>query len=114
MAAKPAASKPADKKAAAPAADTKTKAAAATETKEKPAPPPKDTQNGVTRPKSGTVTGKVWDTADKITKQNKGKHAARKAVMDALKPEGINEATIATQFGKWRRYNGLKGREAAE
>ena len=32
-------------------------------------PPAKDTQNGVTRPKTGTKTGHVWDIADILSAQ---------------------------------------------
>lgn len=93
-------------KAAAPAKETKPAKA------EKPKVE-KDSKNGVTRPKAGTQTGQVWETADKITAKQKGKHASRKQVMETL-GESINQATIATQYGKWRRYNGIKGRDAAD
>lgn len=86
--------KPAAKKTAAPKA-------------EKPAA---DKKNGVTRPKPGSQVAKVWDQADKITAKNKTT-ATRAEVLKAC--EGMNVATIATQYGKWRRYNGVKGRLSA-
>jgi hypothetical protein len=72
----------------------------------------KDSKNGVTRPKSGSTVGKIWDIADKLAKG--GKDVKRADVLTQTKAAGINDATAATQFGKWRRYNGIKGRIAAE
>jgi histone H1/5 len=64
--------------------------------------------NGVTRPADPlSKTGQVWAMADKLSR-NAGRPIERKAVMDALKAT-INLATIATQYGKWRHFNGLKG-----
>lgn len=68
---------------------------------------PKIEQNGVTRPKDGTTTGRVWAIADEISAKN-GVPAERGDVIAAGKAEGINEATIATQHGKWRKFHGLK------
>lgn len=81
--------------------------------KKKPAPPtktkktstPKDQKNGITRPKDGTVTGRVWDLCDK----HKGERAAVIAEGTTRK---INLATITTQHGKWRKYHGIEGRTA--
>lgn len=70
------------------------------------APVAKDEMNGVTRPKSGTKTGRVWDIAD-AQSQELGAPAQRKGVLDAAADEGINTATAATQYGRWRKYHGL-------
>jgi hypothetical protein len=64
----------------------------------------KDTNNGVTRPKEGSETRKVWDFADKLK--------TRADVLAACAKAKINPATATTQFGKWRKYNGLEGRSA--
>lgn len=75
----------------------------------------KQQTNGVTRPKDGTKTGRVWTIAEQITAKNglneKGekKWAARKDVIAQGEAEGLNAATIATQYGRWRKSNGLKG-----
>jgi len=63
----------------------------------------KDIQNGVTRPKAGSKTGRVWEIADSQGTEN----AVRKTVMDLCVAEGINASTASTQYGKWRKYNGL-------
>lgn len=92
----------AEAKAAAPAQKAK---------KEKEPKPPRatlDEAHGVTRPADPlSKTGQVWAMADKLSR-NAGRPIERKAVMDALRST-INEATIATQYGKWRHFNGLKG-----
>lgn len=68
-------------------------------------------QNGVTRPKDGTTTCRVWEIADEISSKL-GKPADRKAVIDQVHAEGINTSTGATQYGKWRKFHGLVGEAA--
>jgi len=70
----------------------------------------KDTANGVTRPKAGTATGTVWAVADEYS-QKAGKPASRKDVLEECAQKGINPATTSTQYGRWRKYHGLKGRD---
>lgn len=65
-------------------------------------------QNGVTRPKDGTTTGRVWAIADEISAK-KGEPADRKTVIEQVVAEGINASTGATQYGKWRKFHGLVG-----
>lgn len=62
----------------------------------------KDIKNGITRPKADTTTGKVWDIADRLKE--------RAPVLTECAKRKINAATATTQFGKWRKYNGLEGR----
>lgn len=71
--------------------------------------PEKDQQNGITRPKAETKTGRVWAIADAQSK-NLGSPAPRKPVLEEAKSEGINPATAATQYGRWRKYHGLEGK----
>lgn len=68
-------------------------------------------QNGVTRPKDGTTTGRVWAIADEISKKNSAP-ADRKTVIEQVVAEGINASTGATQYGKWRKFHGLVGESA--
>jgi hypothetical protein len=113
MAAKPAPkSKPAPKgKPAAEAAAPAPKAKKETAPKAEKAPREKlEEQNGVTRPKAGTATGKVWELADQLSKQHK-RPATRGEVFEANKALGkdaINDATVATQFQRWRVFNGVE------
>ena len=59
----------------------------------------------MTRPAPGTTTGRVWETADKIS-EKLGSPATREQVAEAL-GDTMNSSTVATQYGKWRRYYGL-------
>ncbi len=85
-----------------------TEAAEGTEEAKTPAPK-QPSANGVTRPKTKTKTGRVWEIADDLS--SKDGPAARKDVMQAGEAEGLNSATIATQYGRWRKFHGL-GRAA--
>lgn len=68
-------------------------------------------QNGVVRPKAGTKTGRVWEISDAISAEGKAP-APRKDVIEACVKEEINASTAATQYGRWRKFNGLEGRAA--
>lgn len=73
---------------------------------------PKIAQNGVTRPGVNSTTGKVWAFADSISASIKAP-APRADVMKACAEASINPATAATQYGKWRKFNGLKSEPKA-
>lgn len=64
-------------------------------------------QNGITRPSADSTCGKVWAIADKISAKLKAP-APRKNVLAETAALEINAATAATQYGKWRKFNGLK------
>lgn len=65
-------------------------------------------QNGIKRPKSGTATGRVWEIADHISGQLEAPASIR-AVLEAGKAEGLNDATIKTQYARWRQFHGVTG-----
>ncbi len=67
--------------------------------------PKQPSANGVTRPKDGTKTGRVWAIADDLS--TKAGPASRKDVLQAGEAERLNPATIATQYGRWRKFYGL-------
>lgn len=52
-------------------------------------------------PKAGSTTGKVWEIATRICPP--GAAIDRTAIIAACKEAGINEATAATQYSKWKR-----------
>lgn len=83
--------------------------AAAAEAGAAPAPEQKvvDKKNGVKRPDSASVTGKLWDIADRISTELK-RPAPRKAVVEAYMAEvqNANEATANTQYARWVTYHG--------
>lgn len=86
----------------------------ATEPKAPKAEVVKDTKNGVTRPGAETSTGKVWAIADTLHAQaTKEEPISRAAVIKAAEAQGINVSTAATQYGRWRTYNGL-GKETSK
>ena len=64
--------------------------------------------NGVTRPAAGTSTARIWQIADEISAKAKAP-ASRADVLKVAEAEGLNGATCATQYGRWRVFNGLKG-----
>lgn len=113
--------------AAKPAKETKTTKDAKASAKpdkaaepEKPAKEPKapreknERKNGVVRPKAGTKTGSVWETADKITAKNKTTATRAEVLGVCSEANGYNQAMAATQYGRWRRFNGITGRLNAE
>lgn len=69
--------------------------------------------NGVVRPAPDTKTGKVWSIADEMTKEQ-GTPAKRKDVLNECDAHGIAASTAATQYGRWRKFNGLEGRGDAD
>ena len=101
----------ATKKAPAPPAKAaKTVAAPPAPKAEKPAKAPKAEKppkvertvlNGITVPKEGTTTGRIWDIANEVSKAQK-RPATRAEVMEKAVAEEINEATVATQYQRWR------------
>lgn len=64
-------------------------------------------QNGIVRPKPESSCGRVWDIADKITAA-RGYVAERKDVLEECSKIGINVATCATQYARWRKYHGYQ------
>lgn len=63
-------------------------------------------QNGIKRPDAGTVTGKLWDIADRISNEL-GKPAPRKQVVDEYMAtvKDANQATANTQYARWVTYH---------
>lgn len=72
--------------------------------------PARQATNGITRPASGTETGKVWEAADNISVAQNGHPASIAQLKEHHTMKGMNEHTLKTQYARWRRYNGVKGR----
>lgn len=68
-------------------------------------------QNDVRRPKAGTTTGKVWAIFDSLSQST----GAPALIGDAMKQVAgsIPEATVRTQFARWRKFHGITGRAVA-
>lgn len=62
-----------------------------------------------TRPKPGTVTGRVWDIADEVAAaMPDADHKAQRAeIIRRAVAEGINLATVQVQYSKWRGSKNL-------
>lgn len=70
-------------------------------------------QNGITMPKEGTNCANIWAKADEMSKAIQGPVAVGD-LMDLLMKEGYNEATIKTQYARWRKFHGVTGRIESE
>jgi hypothetical protein len=70
-------------------------------------------QNGITRPASGTTTGKIWDLADKMSADAGGQPVAIGTLRAHVELKQTNDHTIKTQYARWRQFHGIKGRVAA-
>lgn len=69
----------------------------------------KDAKNGITRPADGTKCGRIWAAADQIS-ASQHSIAAIAVVKHHELVKNIPDATIKTQYARWRQYNGIKGR----
>lgn len=81
--------------------DAKAKAKADKEASKQPE------QNGVRRPKSETICGKAWAVFDDLSAKS-GAPATIKASLENA--GGIAEATVRTQYARWRKYHGISGK----
>ena len=56
------------------------------------------------RPHPGTLTGRVWEIADEITRE-KGRRAERREVIERYVAENGNRNTAGTQYQYWKKYH---------
>ena len=65
-------------------------------------------QNGIRRPKAGTACAAIWDILDAVSTE-----IAAPASIGALTkqgtPMGLNDATMKTQYARWRKFHGVTG-----
>ena len=54
------------------------------------------------RPQPGTLTGRVWEIADEITRE-KGRRAERREVIERYVAENGNRNTAGTQYQYWKK-----------
>lgn len=70
------------------------------------APKPKQpSQNGVTMPKEGTQTGKVWSVASSMSAEL-GRPVLSDELQNALAGD-VAKPTIATQYNRWCKFYGV-------
>lgn len=70
-------------------------------------------QNGVRRPKTNTTCGRCWAVYDDLSNK-RGQPVAIADAKKVLESEGVNEATMRTQYAHWRKFNGVTGRVGPE
>ena len=56
------------------------------------------------RPRPGTRTGRVWEIADEITREQ-GRCAERREVIDRYAAENGNRNTAGTQYQYWKKHH---------
>lgn len=58
----------------------------------------------LSRPGSETISGRIWEIADRITGRT-GMRATRHQVVSEAMNLGFNASTINTQYSRWRKFN---------
>lgn len=66
----------------------------------------RETRNGVTRPSIGGKCRRVWDMLDEIGLDATAKQARARAA-----ELGLDKTTCMVQFYRWRKFNGIEGRQ---
>ena len=56
------------------------------------------------RPHPGTLTGRVWEIADEVTRE-KGRCAERREVIERYVAENGNRNTAGTQYQYWKKHH---------
>lgn len=67
--------------------------------------------NGIRRPKAGTACGNAWAIFDAVSGET-GAPATMGEVLRRGLAANLNEATIRTQYARWRKFFGISGRLA--
>lgn len=65
--------------------------------------------NGIVRPKEGTACGKAWAIFDAVSQETGAPATMAEVLRRGLAVE-LNEATIRTQYARWRKFFGISGR----
>lgn len=90
---------------------TATKKAAAKKPAAKKAATKKAPAKTAGAPKENSASAVVFNIADEMSRKAKAP-AKRSDVIAAAVENGVNPATAATQFGRWREKNGLVQKRA--
>lgn len=98
---------PAEPKAARPVADDKPARAQSGSSNGLKIEPNRDTQNGVSRPSVGGKCRAVWDMLDA-----EGRAVTAKRAREIAAERGFDRTTTMVQFYKWRKFQGIEGRQA--
>lgn len=63
-------------------------------------------QNNIKQPGAGTFCRKIWDVLSALHAE--GKDATFATAREALKGEQMADATVRTQYARWRTFTGIK------
>jgi ATPase subunit of ABC transporter with duplicated ATPase domains len=96
-------------KAAAKQAEKEAKAAAKAAAKAERKKSTQPEQNGIRRPKDGTLCGRAWAIFDQVSAKN-GSPASIGESMAIAKAESLNEANVRAEYARWRKFHGISGR----
>lgn len=66
-------------------------------------------QNGVRKPKPGTLCGRVWEVADKLSAEL-GQPTPVKNLLESCVAEGQKPGNIKAEYARWRKFHGVTGR----
>lgn len=66
-------------------------------------------QNGIKQPGEGTFCRKIWDVLSALHAE--GKDATFATAREALKGEQMADATVRTQYARWKTHHGIKREE---
>jgi hypothetical protein len=66
-------------------------------------------QNGVRKPRENTHCARIWDIATQMSTEANSTVAVGDLIETAVN-SGFNEATIKTQYARWRKFHGIEGR----
>jgi hypothetical protein len=66
-------------------------------------------QNGIRRPKPEGMCGRAWAIFDEASKA-RGEPASIGETLPVAVAAGINDATVRTQYARWRKFHNVSGR----
>ena len=66
-------------------------------------------QNGVKRPKDGTLCGQAWKIFDDISAKNKQPCAISEALVVST-ASNLNPSNVRAEYARWRKFHGIAGR----
>ena len=69
-------------------------------------------QNGIRRPKPGTVCGRTWGAADTLSAEMK-QPVPIANLLEATRLEGFNDGNTKAEYARWRKFNNVTGRVTA-
>lgn len=70
-------------------------------------------QNGIRMPRAGTACAGIWEHATTMSQERKATVAIGD-LLEVLLAQGYNQATIKTQYARWRKFHGVEGRIESE